>query len=95
MAAGLEEHELAPEHGTDRGRIMPLNRKAAAALRPFGGKGADDDIAFRPDCLRRSSSISLAVSSIGEEVKGRPAVPEIIGCGGLPRRHTGHCPLPG
>src|SRR5437660_532401 len=66
--------------------IVSLHGQAAAALRSIGRKGRDDGVPSRLQGSPKARDIGGPVALLGEEVEGRPVMPDVVALRRLPDR---------
>jgi hypothetical protein len=65
-------------------RIVPHYRKAAASFRSIERKGRDDCMPSDLQGSLKAHDISSTVTVLGEEVEGRPIMPNVVNLHRLP-----------
>ena len=83
MAPGIHEPEVGPKNCAKHSRIIAHDRQSAAPFRSIQSEGAYDNVSTGPDRLLQVTDIGGATGSIGEEMKRRTVMPQIVGLGWL------------
>jgi len=81
---GLNELERAPEGLTEARSIVPHDGKAAASFRSVERKGGNDCVPSDFQGPSETRDIRSTVTLLGQEMKGRPIVPNIVSLRRLP-----------
>ena len=93
MPSGVNELEGAPEGIAKARSIVPHHGQAAASFWSIEREGRNDGVPPKLQAPLKSLDISSAVAVLGEEVKGRPIVPNIVCPGRIPRCHVSDNPM--
>ena len=93
LPSSVNELEGAPEGLAKARGIVSHHGQAAASFWPIEREGGDDGIASELHAPLEALDISSAVAVLGEEVKGRPIVPNIVCPGRIPRCHVSDNPM--
>src|ERR1700746_2502548 len=85
------------EPGAERIRktlcVITLDLQAAAFLRTVECEGADDHLAAWRDRRFQAINVGVSVGCLGQEMKRRAIVPDVVGLRGSPLRHVGCYPV--
>ena len=93
LAPRLDQLELRPKLRSKARAIVPLHRKAAAFLRAIKRKCRDDGVAAGRNRRPQALDISGPVARIGQEVKCRAIVPDVVAAPRPPCRGVGNDPV--
>src|SRR5882762_5561928 len=72
--------------------VVAADGKAAASFRAVKREGTDDGMSARAQGAPKPSYIGRLILRVGEKVKRRPVVPDIVGSRWLPNGHVGRNP---
>jgi hypothetical protein len=93
LSAGINQSKSFSQFGGETRRIVSVDRQAAASFRAIDCEGADNSVPAGLDRLLQSPDVCRTVATVGEEMKGRTIVPNVIGLGWRPFGYVGSHPL--
>src|SRR5882672_9766220 len=93
MSTGIDQPKPFSQLRRKARRVVSVDGQSAASFRAVDREAADDNVSAGFDRLLQARDVCRAVAAVGEEVEGRPIVPDVIGLGWLPFGHIGRHPL--
>src|SRR6267142_1740499 len=88
----IDQFKALSERCGESVRVVTADHQAAAAFRAVGREGRDDGMSARAQGASKPGNVSRLIIPLGEKVKRRPVVPQIIGPRRLPRGYISRNP---